>query len=41
MEGYARMLEAAGIAVTALHATWLEANATRDKVWTALSGLAW
>lgn len=41
MEGYARMLEAAGIAVTALHATWLEADATRDKVWTALSGLAW
>jgi len=41
MEGYARMLESAGIEVTALHATWLEANATQGKVWTALSGLSW
>ena len=41
MEGYARMLEGAGIEVTALHATWLEADANQGKVWTALSGLSW
>ncbi len=41
MEGYARMLEGAGIEVTALHANWLEANATQGRVWTALSGLSW
>lgn len=41
MEGYARMLEGAGIEVTSLHANWLEASASQDKVWTALSGLSW
>jgi len=41
MDGYARMLEGASIEVTALHATWLEANANQGKVWTALSGLSW
>lgn len=41
MEGYATMLQEAGIEVTALHPTWLEANASQGKVWTALSGLSW
>lgn len=41
MEGYARMLEGAGIEITALRPTWLEANASQGAVWTALSGLSW
>ena len=41
MEGYAKILEDAGIEVTDVHSTWLEAEATQGAVWTALSGLAW
>ena len=41
MEGYAGMLEGAGIEVTTVQSNWLEANATQGKVWTALSGLSW
>lgn len=41
MNGFARILEAAGIEVIDVHATWLEAKTTQSKVWTALSGLHW
>ena len=41
MEGYAGMLEGAGIEVTTVQSNWLEANATQGKVWPALSGLSW
>lgn len=41
MEGYARILEDAGIEVTDVHTTWLEAKTTQEKIWTALSGLSW
>lgn len=41
MEGYARILENAGIEVVGVHATWLEAKTTQAGVWTALSGLSW
>jgi hypothetical protein len=41
MEGYATILEDAGIEVTDVHATWLEAKATQANIWTALSGLSW
>ncbi|MGH8670611.1 MAG: hypothetical protein ACREUA_01050 [Burkholderiales bacterium] len=41
MEGYARILEDAGIEVTNVQTTSLEAKSTQGKVWTALSGLSW
>jgi hypothetical protein len=41
MEGYARILEDAGIEIVEVHATSLEAKTTQAKIWTALSGLSW
>jgi len=41
MEGYARILEDAGVEVIDVHGTWLEVKTTQGKVWTALSGLSW
>jgi hypothetical protein len=41
MQGYATMLENAGIEVIDVHATSLEAKTTQAKIWTALSGLSW
>jgi hypothetical protein len=41
MEGYATILENAGIEVTDVHATWLEAKSNQAEIWTALSGLSW
>ena len=41
MEGYATRLENAGIEVTDVRSTSLEAKTTQAKIWTALSGLSW
>lgn len=41
MEGYATMLENAGIEVIDVRSTSLEAKTTQAKIWTALSGLSW
>jgi hypothetical protein len=41
MEGYATILENAGIEVIDVHATWLEAETSQARIWTALSGLSW
>ena len=41
MEGYAKILENAGIEVIDVHGTWLEAKTTQGELWTALSGLRW
>jgi hypothetical protein len=41
MEGYAKILEDAGVEVTDVHVTWLEAKTNQANIWTALSGLSW